>query len=325
MWIYILNKKVNYYKRKFLKVLGLIFIAFAIILIFIIAKFKISYVVSINNEQIGYIRNKNDFEEEINTEILQIAGNNIDFVSLNTQPQYKIVLLSRFEGTDEKEIVSILKENSTITYKFYEVALDNETKAYVDTLEEAQQVVDKIKEEEGKDLELDIQILERFTNNNQEIKTDSMEIAQNNLEEKIKEIIEENNVPKVNGIKLSQTPVKGTITSRYGVSSRIRSSNHTGLDIACKSGTPIKVVSEGKVTFAENKGSYGNLVKVQHGNGVETWYAHCSKIYTKVGANVKAGDVIAAVGSTGNSTGPHLHLEIRIDGNPVNPQNYLYN
>ena len=78
------------------------------------------------------------------------------------------------------------------------------------------------------------------------------------------------------------------------------------------------------VIFAENNGSYGNLVKIDHGNGVETWYAHCSKIYTKVGAQVKAGDVIAAVGSTGNSTGPHLHLEIRIDGTAINPQKYLY-
>lgn len=325
VWIYILKNKINYYKSNFLKIFSVIFIAFAIILILLITKFKISYVVTINNEEVGYVKNKDLFEIKIKNDILECAGNNIDFVTINAQPEYKLVLLSRFEKTNEDDVISVLKENTTITYKFYEVALEDETKAYVDTLEEAQEIVSKIKEEEGKDLELDIQILEKFTNNEQEVKTDTIEVAQNNLEEKVKQLIEENSVPTINGIKLSQLPVGGIITSRYGVSSRIRSSTHTGLDIACSTGTSIKAISDGTVIFAESKGSYGNLVKIDHGNGIETWYAHCSKIYANVGQKVEAGDIIAAVGSTGNSTGPHLHLEIRIDGEPVNPQNYLYN
>ena len=129
----------------------------------------------------------------------------------------------------------------------------------------------------------------------------------------------------VNGIKLAVVPVQGSITSRYGVSSRIRVSTHTGLDIAATTGTPIKAVASGTVICAEYSGSYGNLVKIDHGNGVETWYGHTSKMYVTKGQKVEAGDVIAAVGSTGNSTGPHLHLEIRINGEHVDPQNYLYN
>ena len=79
------------------------------------------------------------------------------------------------------------------------------------------------------------------------------------------------------------------------------------------------------VTYAQyNSGGYGNLVKISHGNGVETYYGHCSKLYVKVGQTVKAGDTIAAVGSTGNSTGNHLHFEIRLNDKQVNPQNYLY-
>lgn len=109
------------------------------------------------------------------------------------------------------------------------------------------------------------------------------------------------------------------------MNSRIRVSTHTGLDIAATTGTPIKVVADGTVTFAQYNGSYGNLVKIDHGEGVVTWYGHTSKMYVKVGQKVKAGDIIAAVGSTGNSTGPHLHLEIRINGEHVNPQDYLYN
>ena len=141
---------------------------------------------------------------------------------------------------------------------------------------------------------------------------------------KIKEAIQ-TGTGNINGIKVATLPVTGTISSRYGVSSKIRVSTHTGLDIAATTGTPIKVVADGTVTYAAYSGSYGYLVKVDHGKGVETWYAHTSKMYVKAGQEVKAGDVIAAVGNTGNSTGPHLHLEVRINGKHVNPQKYLYN
>ena len=127
----------------------------------------------------------------------------------------------------------------------------------------------------------------------------------------------------LNGMSLSM-PVYGSISSRYGARSSIRSSVHTGLDIACPSGTGISPISSGVVTFAAYNGSYGNLIKVDHGNGVESWYAHCSAIYVSVGQSVAPGSVIGAVGATGNATGPHLHLEIRIGGSPVNPENYLY-
>ena len=95
-------------------------------------------------------------------------------------------------------------------------------------------------------------------------------------------------------------------------------------DIYSAIGTPIKAVASGTVIFAEKNGPYGNLVKISHGNDVETWYAHCSAIYVSEGEEVNAGDVIAAVGATGNVTGPHLHLEIRVNGTAINPQQYLY-
>ena len=217
-------------------------------------------------------------------------------------------------------------ENTLITYKYYEVALNNETKAYVDTIEEAEQIVNSIKDEfDGDDLELDLQIHEEYATNYEDVDTQELEIASNTVEAAAQEIKDQNEaLAIINDVKLSVLPVSGKITSRYGDSSRLRKSTHTGLDIACSTGTDIKVVSSGTVTFAGYSGSYGNLVKVDHGNGVETWYGHCSKIYSKVGDIVEAGDVIAAVGSTGNSTGPHLHLEIRINGNTVNPQNYVY-
>mgnify|MGYP006388770055 CR=1 FL=1 len=116
-------------------------------------------------------------------------------------------------------------------------------------------------------------------------------------------------------------PLKGTITSRFG---RRRSGIHTGLDIATSNGTPLKAAASGTVVYSAWKGSYGNLVIVDHGNGIQTYYAHCSRLYVSVGQTVSQGETIAAVGSTGNSTGPHLHLEIRVNGVAKNPQNYIY-
>ena len=281
----------------------------------------------LDGETLGYVKNVDSFQNLIEEQIINQEGKNIASVFLVKEPEYKIKLLARSSTLNEAEIIENLKnENTLITYKYYEVALNNETKAYVDSLEEAEQIVDDIKDEfDGEDLELDLQIHEKYSSNYEEVNTDTLEVASNTVEQAAQEIKEENEaIAIINDVKLSVLPVSGKISSRYGESSRIRSSTHTGLDIACSSGTNIKVVSSGKVTFAEYNGSYGNLVKVDHGNGVETWYGHCSKIYAKVGQEVKAGDVIAAVGSTGNSTGPHLHFEIRINGKTVNPQNYVY-
>ena len=125
------------------------------------------------------------------------------------------------------------------------------------------------------------------------------------------------------GISLSK-PVSGIISSRFGARSSIRSSAHTGLDIATSTGTPVAAAASGTVTFAGWKGSYGNLMVITHSNGVQTYYGHCSKLYFSAGATVSQGQTIAAVGSTGNSTGPHLHFEIRVNGVAYNPQNYLY-
>lgn len=119
-------------------------------------------------------------------------------------------------------------------------------------------------------------------------------------------------------------PTYGTITARYGSGGhRWSSGRHTGLDIAAPSGTSIVASDSGKVSFAGWKGSYGYTVIINHGNGYETYYAHCSKLLVSVGETVSKGDLIARVGSTGNSTGSHCHFEVRYNGTTKNPENYL--
>ncbi|NLK97826.1 MAG: peptidoglycan DD-metalloendopeptidase family protein [Epulopiscium sp.] len=115
-------------------------------------------------------------------------------------------------------------------------------------------------------------------------------------------------------------PVSGRLSSGFGS----RWGNfHAGIDLAAPTGTPIYAADGGTVVEAGWHGGYGYLVRIDHGNGFETYYGHTSKIYVTVGQKVAKGEKIAAVGSTGNSTGSHLHFEIRKDGVPKNPYNYL--
>ena len=310
-------------------------IALGIIIAIIFIKYKPMYKVSISGEELGYVENKQALEEILKEEITESSDKTIEDISLNKEPEYELKLVSRTENTEEKEVAQELKEETTVTYKYYEIAVQENVVEKVNTSEEAEELVNEIKEENDSE-EIDLSIVEKYTQNEEEADTSDLEVAKANVQETVQTAIEEiaqqkeeeerwNALPSINGIKLAVTPIEGTITSRYGVSSRLRKSTHTGLDISAVTGTDIKVVADGTVISAGYSGSYGYLVKVDHGNGVETWYAHTSKMYVKKGDTVKAGDVIAGVGSTGNSTGPHLHLEIRVNGETVDPQDYLYN
>ncbi len=123
-------------------------------------------------------------------------------------------------------------------------------------------------------------------------------------------------------------PVIGEVefTSGFGVRSDPflgRPAMHTGLDFRASTGDPVRVTANGKVVNAGWAGGYGRMIEVDHGNGLSTRYGHLSEINVKVGEYVKIGQVIGAVGSTGRSTGPHLHYETRIDGEAVDPQKFL--
>lgn len=102
-----------------------------------------------------------------------------------------------------------------------------------------------------------------------------------------------------------------------------RGAMHAGLDFRGPMGAPIHAAAKGQVSFVGQKSGYGNVVEVRHGNGLMTRYAHMSKFAAKVGQQVAAGDVIGAIGSTGRSTGPHLHFEVRINDRAVNPRPFL--
>jgi murein DD-endopeptidase MepM/ murein hydrolase activator NlpD len=121
-------------------------------------------------------------------------------------------------------------------------------------------------------------------------------------------------------------PVSGEISSHYGRREHPRTGGydfHTGLDVSATSGSPVRATADGIVSFSGWNGGSGNLVVLEHGHGFSTFYAHNKKNNVAVGQKVKRGDVIGYVGSTGFSTGPHLHYEIWKHGRSVNPADYV--
>lgn len=118
----------------------------------------------------------------------------------------------------------------------------------------------------------------------------------------------------------------GYVSSTFGYRTQPiagASTNHKGIDFAAPTGTPIYAAAAGTVISAGYAGNAGNLLVINHGNGLLTYYMHCSKIYVSAGQTVSRGQNVAAVGTTGNSTGPHLHFQVMLNGTPVNPANYL--
>ena len=114
-----------------------------------------------------------------------------------------------------------------------------------------------------------------------------------------------------------------SIEKRFG---NVGGGSHTGIDLKADEGAEIYSVADGRVDYAGWKGSYGYMIVISHADyadSIQTFYAHCKDLYVEVGQEVKQGQVIASVGSTGNSTGPHLHLELRLNGRAVNPEEYL--
>ena len=129
-----------------------------------------------------------------------------------------------------------------------------------------------------------------------------------------------------NGTFTHPCPGYTRISSQFGYRTaplRGASTNHKGTDFAAPTGTPIYAAAGGTVTSARYSGSAGNMIVINHGGGLQTYYMHCSRIFVSAGTKVAKGQHIGAVGTTGNSTGPHLHFQVMSGGVPVNAMNYL--
>lgn len=283
------------------------------------------YSVTINGEFVGYTANKTKLQKRINEYIENGDQENTAFIDSQYLPEYKLCLLKKNNETSDDKIFEIVKNSSTTYYEYYAIVEGTEQKYFVPTKEDAEEIIDKLKEKNSGNISKIAYTQVHST----ELKdfTDIDTVVSDLYVKKV--FVAYSSTPYASmsyeapnlGISLIN-PVDGIITSRFGMRA---SGRHTGLDIAGSTGTPIKAAASGTVTSVTHSNvSYGNCVIISHGNGVQTLYAHCLETYVEVGQSVSQGETIAARGSTGNSTGPHLHFEVRVDGQMVNPEYYVH-
>ena len=349
---FILKRKAKYYTKRAAQLVLITIIGILIVGAILVVKFKPAYKVTLAGEVVGFVDSKAEEQRRINDYINNTEGN-IAFIAVEELPSYDWTLISRSEQTKEDEILELVKKSAEITYRTYAISVDGEEQFEVASEEEASNVIASVTEDVIEGVDLDFGINKVYT---QKLELSDSETAIAALteikDEKVAEYQAElarqaaaraaaaaaassgsysgytstatlASAGSISGLNLI-TPVSGMISSRFGSRGSGRSTTHTGLDIATSMGTPFRAAAGGTVIFAGYSGSYGNLIKISHGNGIETWYAHCHSIWVDVGEKVSQGEQIGCVGSTGNSTGPHLHFEIRSGGTPLNPQNYLY-
>jgi murein DD-endopeptidase MepM/ murein hydrolase activator NlpD len=213
--------------------------------------------------------------------------------------------------TQKKEEISKQQEDLEKQKRLY-TRLQNQNKyeqnRYISTIQNSQAELSKIQK--------DRRLLEEAL--------DELESLSKSMESQIRDL--QNKSKSSLGSGKYIWPVSGDITSYFG--NRMhpilkKRKFHSGIDIAAGSGMPIAASDYGVVIFSGRNGGYGLMITLDHGSGISTIYAHCSQLLAKKGETVSKGQIIAKVGSTGLSTGPHLHFEVRKDGVPVNPLNYI--
>lgn len=327
-------KKIYVYIRGTVRLISLVVVAAVIIVAAIVLLYKPIYKVSINGKKIGYCEDKETLQIKINDymENGEDGQKNVAFVQIDDMPEYQMCLQKKGIETNDEEIFTKIKETGITYYRYYAIADENKEKMYVATFDEAENAIKELKKKESRNSK-DLTIVEKYEIELPTLSTKEQVVAK--LYEKKVVVVATTRYPNVNasGFSTSRSttsakkigvsfvrPTSGVVTSRFGAR---WGRTHTGIDIGAPTGTPIKAAAGGTVIFSGWKGTLGKLVVVSHGNGVQTYYAHCSSLLVSSGQKVSAGQLIAKMGNTGRSTGPHLHFEIRLNGYAINPQSYI--
>ena len=309
-------------------------------------KFKFVYMVEMGGVELGLVNDKDKFEKDVK-DTLENLEEPVVSAKLKENPKYSLRLVDKEDiDVDDNYVFAKVEEKIEKTYRYYNIKEDDKLLAKVSTkeekdnllkeLEEAKQVKDlKVEEEQTKEY-----YIISYEEAKQLASTNVDNIENENKNKLEKEKIEKRNTNIVKNIRRGGTvsassssnasAMLGSLSFRRPLnSSRVSAGylgypGHRGIDFPSPQGTPVMAAESGTVTTVmySNK-SYGNRVIIDHGNGISTLYGHNSTIGVSLGQKVSKGQTIAGVGSTGNSTGNHVHFEIRINGKPINPTSYV--
>lgn len=328
----------------FFTILALVLI-FSAVLVTILNTYKPTVKAYISGKFVGYFSSEQQFDEVYND--LVTEKQNVDSnvkVYLENEPTFE-TSYTRDSLMAKQNVYTNLRSELKTEYTVYQVAVDGENKMKFDTQDEATKYADSLKTEVSK---LSVEVKQEKIPDKGEVTT--VETADNIL----KDIVDRNQpveTPKAtvtSSATTTKTTSSTTSTSNVTTAATIGAtsvqatgggvwptvnrrincqymgySGHTGIDLGGAIGTAIYAYKTGTVTFAGWGTGYGLHVKIDHGNGMSTLYGHCSELFVSVGDKVTEGQMIAKIGMTGYTTGPHLHFEVRLNGVPVNPYPYI--
>ena len=309
-------------------------------------KFKFVYMVEMGGVELGLVNDKDKFEKDIK-DTLENLEEPVVSAKLQENPKYSLRLVDKEDiDVDDNYVFAKVEEKIEKTYRYYNIKEDDKLLAKVSTKEERDNLLKEL--EEGKQVK-DLKVEEEETKEYyiisyeeaKQLASTNVDNIENEKRSKLaKEKIEKRNTNIVKNIRRGGTvsassssnasAMLGSLSFRRPLnSSRVSAGylgypGHRGIDFPSPQGTPVMAAESGTVTTVmySNK-SYGNRVIIDHGNGISTLYGHNSTIGVSLGQKVSKGQTIAGVGSTGNSTGNHVHFEIRINGKPINPTSYV--
>jgi len=309
-------------------------------------KFKFVYMVEMGGVELGLVNDKDKFEKDVK-DTLENLEEPVVSAKLQENPKYSLRLVDKDDiDVDDNYVFAKVEEKIEKTYRYYNIKEDDKLLAKVSTKEEKDNLLKELEEaKQVKDLKVEEeQTKEYYIISYEEAKqlaSTNVDNIENEKKNKLeKEKIEKRNTNIVKNIRRGGTvsassssnasAMLGSLSFRRPLnSSRVSAGylgypGHRGIDFPSPQGTPVMAAESGTVTTVmySNK-SYGNRVIIDHGNGISTLYGHNSTIGVSLGQKVSKGQTIAGVGSTGNSTGNHVHFEIRINGKPINPTSYV--